>query len=207
MIRFLTEVCLFERDGRVSSGVIWRMHFWLLCTVVWCWWQECSLLEWCKPAGDAEPDSTVCWRIGAGVSSSRNTSRDAASVRGGKKHQSQVQSYRLVTTQPRLVTRHHDHVSCQQYHFLCQCSVELPSLIIARRIWGMRSTPLIIWFTVSNWEKLWWILKTCIVAENQVEETVIFHFHIRFRTRVGLDYVTIQNWASGTLSRITLSFK
>ena len=98
-LRFWTEYDLLERDGRVSSGVIWRMHFWLLCTVVWwCWWQECSLLEWCKPAGDAEPDSTVCWRIGAGVSSSRNTSRDAASVRGGKKHQSQVQSYRLVTT-------------------------------------------------------------------------------------------------------------
>ena len=39
---------------------------------------------------DAEPDSSVSGRVGAGLSSLRNTSRDAASVRGGKKHQSQM---------------------------------------------------------------------------------------------------------------------
>ena len=39
---------------------------------------------------DAEPDSSVSGRVGAGLSSLRYTSRDAASVRGGKEHQSQM---------------------------------------------------------------------------------------------------------------------
>ena len=63
--------------------------------MVWWWYVGCG---WCGTCGsgmdarllDAEPDSSVSGRVGAGLSSLRNTSRDAASVRGGKEHQSQM---------------------------------------------------------------------------------------------------------------------
>ena len=45
---------------------------------------------------DAEPDCSVSGLSGAGLSSQRHPSRDAASVGGGQKHQPQVQSHRSV---------------------------------------------------------------------------------------------------------------
>ena len=42
---------------------------------------------------DAEPDCSVSGLSGAGLSSQRHPSRDAASVGGGQKHQPQVQSH------------------------------------------------------------------------------------------------------------------
>ena len=61
---------------------------------------------------DAEPDCSVSGLSGAGLSSQRHPSRDAASVGGGQKHQPQVQSHRsvLITiTISSLSSHHHCH--------------------------------------------------------------------------------------------------
>ena len=88
------ENCVWDEDSILytSRWVTMQCHCggWVGWSGLWWQW------VWEEDAGkavDAEPDCSVSGQLGARLSSKSHPSRDAASVGGGKEHQSQVQSH------------------------------------------------------------------------------------------------------------------